>query len=421
MCGLVAVIQKHNRAFLQKDIEIFTQILFADEVRGSDGTGIFYNSKKGAAHTRTLKHAVPASTFIRSPLYEESCKILYNESNFVVGHNRSATKGKINNECTHPFREDHITLVHNGTIFNQKAFSDKVDVDSHAICYGIAKEGYKEVLKKIDGAFALIWFDAKERSLFVCRNIERPLFLIETSSMFVLVSEENMGKWIIERNKNQIIKSEAIKVGTVYKFNLPMMREYTEEKVDLFVPYTLPFKNHGGHRDFMQEEQEDYDTQINEFYKKKAKENLKLTFGDNYAFGETIRFMGGVVRRSHKLLWLEGDAFFKGTAIKEGKNKLKVFGTEEQLLKLALKPLVGKVSLSNFYNGITTYVVSDVKEVLSVEKHKELVEKEKDTAVCDWCGKDYPKDEGEVFDTGNVATDYIICPHCVAQTNSVVH
>ena len=95
---------------------------------------------------------------------------------------------------------------------------DRVDVDSAIIPKILAKEKPAVALEQLSGAYALIWHDNMKDRLFVARNAERPLFLVETTDTYILASEELMAHWILDRNDQVIIKSTLIKVGVIYEF-----------------------------------------------------------------------------------------------------------------------------------------------------------------------------------------------------------
>lgn len=46
MCGIVGVIGKAKMGLSQVDQKVFEQMLLVDQIRGQDGTGIFYNNKR---------------------------------------------------------------------------------------------------------------------------------------------------------------------------------------------------------------------------------------------------------------------------------------------------------------------------------------------------------------------------------------
>ena len=57
----------------------------------------------------------------------------------LIGHNRKATVGSVNNATAHPFVVgDSFAMVHNGTLRNHKALADTV-VDSEALAIHLSK------------------------------------------------------------------------------------------------------------------------------------------------------------------------------------------------------------------------------------------------------------------------------------------
>lgn len=231
MCGLVSVISKNKSGLFHGDLKIFTEMLFADQLRGSDGTGIFYNDKLS---TKILKGPVASSDFVNTDLYDKATLAAIQRGNFVVGHNRAATKGKLTYANTHPFSEKHITLVHNGTLVSHKNLAD-VEVDSHAICLSIAQQGIEKTVKAINGAYALIWYDAKQKTLNFLRNSQRPLWCVETDSLFIFVSEAGLAQWICSRNREKVTSITEVPVNTMITFESGSWDTYTTKTV---LPYT---------------------------------------------------------------------------------------------------------------------------------------------------------------------------------------
>ena len=228
MCGIVGIMARQVSGFSAVNVDTFKDLLFADEVRGAHGTGIFWNT---ATKVKTLKAPVPSSFFLRDEKVKGAMNEIFQKGKFAIGHNRHATKGGMDHDSTHPFRHQHITLIHNGTLYAHRHMAD-VAVDSEAICISIAEKGADWTLKQLDGAFALVWYDSNTRLLNFIRNDERPLTLVETSSAYVICSEAKLADWVISRNKGIIIKSNSIEVGMLHQYD-PETRDITTRKVDL--------------------------------------------------------------------------------------------------------------------------------------------------------------------------------------------
>lgn len=367
MCGLIAVISKTKNGFSKNQVDMFSQMLHADEVRGMDGTGIFYNNIKNEPKVTVLKAPYRSSFFVGLPEYQAAKETMFKESNFAVGHNRAATKGKVDASCTHPFRENHIVLVHNGTLYSHKELHADYEVDSRAICHSIATIGAHETIEKLDGAFALIWWDTKEKTLNFCRNAMRPLFLIETSSSFLLVSELDLGMWILGRNNEKCVRSMEVTTKVLYKFNLEDMTKYTEEPLN-FKAFVKPkynqysnYQTHssGGSNGSFSVAQWAND----EVWNKKDKPILSTK---GYSFGQKIKFKIGDIKGNyveadilkHQDLGVSSNLLLCDF---ESEWRIKIFGSKELLKLISNKRLAeGVINRAVIFNNKVTYHVGGI-------------------------------------------------------------
>lgn len=221
MCGIIGMVTDAVNGFTSTDMDWFEEALIVDSLRGPDSTGVFVVTNKN--HVRVAKQASHPYHFLASKEWSSTRAAAFSSGKIMVGHNRKATKGSINSANAHPFAEKHIVLVHNGTIYNQKDLTaEETEVDSHAICHSLVEKGYKETLKSIDGAFALVWYDMKERCLYLVRNSQRPLGYIATHSGLYFASELPMLEWSLRRAKNYTSSmtfkdKDEIKAGTLVK------------------------------------------------------------------------------------------------------------------------------------------------------------------------------------------------------------
>lgn len=228
MCGIVAAISKGQNGFGYKDDAVFSQLLYANALRGFDSTGLYGVKMNG--NLDMIKEASPAAQFMQDREAQNFIKDIYHKYRIVVGHNRAATKGAVKDENAHPFIEDHICLVHNGTLFGHRRLAN-VDVDSHAITHALAKDDFREVIPSLDGAFALIWYDAKEKKLHITRNKERPLWVITSPTVDFIASEPKMLEWICERNGLKNAEAKYFQENTAYTYDLENLKDgfYTED------------------------------------------------------------------------------------------------------------------------------------------------------------------------------------------------
>jgi hypothetical protein len=218
------MICKNKAGFTLRDKQMFTQLLYANGLRGFDSTGVFSVNKEG--NLKMIKAAQRVDDFIQTKTYENFEEDIFRSSHIVIGHNRASTRGATNDQNAHPFIEKDTCLIHNGTLYAHKHLGD-AEVDSHAICQSIAKDGHLTTLPKISGAFALIWYKADQKKLYICRNKERPLYIIELADVDVIVSEPDMAFWILNRNFTFKTNPEAKYFDTelIYHYDVDNLKE----------------------------------------------------------------------------------------------------------------------------------------------------------------------------------------------------
>lgn len=202
-------------------------MLISDMFRGMDSTGSFAVNKYG--NLKMIKDASPASYFIGKKEMTSYLSNFTSDYHCVVGHNRKATMGQVVSDNAHPFIEGNICLVHNGTLTNHKKLADTV-VDSHAICKHIAEHGYKSMFKTIEGAYALIWYNADEKMVYFARNAERPLHFVETAEKIYLASEAKMLDWLLDRNGITKYTIQIVPTDKVFKFDMETRKLECETK-----------------------------------------------------------------------------------------------------------------------------------------------------------------------------------------------
>lgn len=238
MCGLVF---SGGRNLISKDLTIFERMLMCDSFRGMHSTGVFsgfYIDKVN--HYKLSKAKLDGFAFVDTAAWDE-VKVHITETppiyaagkpirklnfpNFIFGHNRYATVGAINAENAHPFQHDHITMAHNGTLTDQSLLPDhtRFEVDSENVCYSIAKKGIDWTIQNLDGAFTLIWHDAKLNTVNIIRNDDRPFHLAENVlGEWHGASEELMLLWLMTREKahTKIKRHFELEVGVQYIFDV---------------------------------------------------------------------------------------------------------------------------------------------------------------------------------------------------------
>ena len=233
MCGIVGVIKK-DTTVVKDGAKLFHDALFADQLRGYHSTGMISVSALG--EVRTYKKALCANDFMQ--LREANNMLNLPGTRMMIGHNRYATTGAKIDANAHPFTVDHITMVHNGTI-RWPWFLNRMDfnVDSEAVCYMLAHtQDLKADLERIEGAYALVWYDTKEEALYLCRNDERPLHVITSMDgrYTTISSEAELMTWVMMRNQEEWKDIYDVKPGQLFRIGL---EEMTPKIVMEFTPH----------------------------------------------------------------------------------------------------------------------------------------------------------------------------------------
>jgi glucosamine 6-phosphate synthetase-like amidotransferase/phosphosugar isomerase protein len=173
MCGLVGVAGNIS----VKEEGVFKRLLELDTVRGPHSTGVLGVSTRGDANI-IKKVGTPWDLY----QHKQFDEMMRGSFCVLMGHNRWATKGKINSYNAHPFEHGHIFGAHNGTLRNQSLLPDykEFEVDSDNIFYSMSILGVDQTVNKLSGAFALTWYDAEAQMMNFIRNEERPLIMCES-------------------------------------------------------------------------------------------------------------------------------------------------------------------------------------------------------------------------------------------------
>lgn len=188
------------------------QALLADTIRGDDSTGAFFvpHELPEGETADFCKSTAPGYDFVT---YDKDWRDkMEGEEHFaVIGHNRAATIGAISSDTAHPFQRGPITLVHNGTLRGTHQLPTpqhrgQYHNDSDTIAANLEQAPIWELTPEMNGAYALIWHDARDNSMNILRNNERPLHLarVKHQDTIFIASEALMMQWILGRLRMDI-------------------------------------------------------------------------------------------------------------------------------------------------------------------------------------------------------------------------
>lgn len=226
MCGIVGMVVKHGGGLFQQTETSFLQMLYADALRGEDSTGIIGVERDSTFHIAKAASTAEYFTWQYSTDHKGMKESMFQKGKAYIGHNRKKTSGAVSDENAHPFVvEGDFALVHNGTLYNHQQLATNCDVDSEALAIhlreafrvgdsmGQIKGALNDALGEVNGAYAVAMYDQTTHRVYMVRNKERPLALIETENAYYFMSEPLMGGWILNRNNYPYdkLKAEALK------------------------------------------------------------------------------------------------------------------------------------------------------------------------------------------------------------------
>lgn len=186
MCGLSGVVYDANLD--AKQLELFRRLLTMNAFRGWDSTGVVdycHNAKKGnkVLYWKSLKDS---ATWAGSEFWTNHAeRWKKTPPSMLLGHSRAATVGKIKTENAHPFLQGNILGMHNGTVKGEFKNWLNHETDSEVIFHNINTMGVKATLEDVekhDGAYALVYLNLEEKTLYVIRNSKRPLYYWQADS-----------------------------------------------------------------------------------------------------------------------------------------------------------------------------------------------------------------------------------------------
>jgi predicted glutamine amidotransferase len=224
MCGHFGVIISGKEALAMKNklVAYFNQAMIVGELRGGDGTGILSLTDK---YYTVLKRGISGLDF--SNLDEVTSLTKNQDSQALLGHHRKGTCGLVSDENAHPFTYKNIILFHNGALDNLYRFKGKYAVDSESIADDISKAtdiaSTIKVLREIEGAYSLVWYNILEDTINFARNKDRPMYFGRTASGSLLyASEEGMLNWLAVRNGVVLSEVTSTVVGDWLSFPTDM-------------------------------------------------------------------------------------------------------------------------------------------------------------------------------------------------------
>lgn len=226
MCGIVGV----AGSLAKKEEDVFKELLIIDSVRGEDSTGAAFINR--ANETLIAKGVGDPYQLIESGNFMSGMR---QANKCIIGHNRSATIGKVVRKNAHPFDFASVVGVHNGTLRNKYKLEKHMDfdTDSEALYYNINQFGVDKVVPDVDGAYTLVWYDKDGGSINFLRNKERPLFYVFSTDKKQLfwASELWMLMGVLWRRDVKCDKIQDLPIDQHLSFDIPAIGKEFDEPV----------------------------------------------------------------------------------------------------------------------------------------------------------------------------------------------
>ena len=233
ICGIVCA----AGLLTAEEEKIFKFLLILDTVRGEDSTGIAGVSVDGDV----LVSKAVGTPYDLFPL-KLTERVFTANNRLLIGHNRYATQGGVTKKNAHPFEFDNVVGVHNGTLKARYGLKhNNYAVDSEQLYANIDEDGEKVVIPKVEGAYALVWYDKENEQLKVIRNKERPLHYAFSAcgKKVFFASEAWMLGVALNRNNYKHRPIQEIQEDQLYTFdvgvnsNFNNFKDVTFEKEEL--------------------------------------------------------------------------------------------------------------------------------------------------------------------------------------------
>lgn len=249
MCGIVGVAGR----ITANEEKAFKYLLCLDTLRGEDSTGIYVSRKYKVGpqdnRSEVFKTLGTPWDFFREFSPNEVFKGCLE---VLIGHNRAATKGVIDVDNAHPFNYEKLVGVHNGTVYNHRELDggEKFNSDSAAIFNHMNMHGPRDTMRKLDGAFCLVWWDKEKRTINLARNNQRTMnYAISTDRKTIFWSSDaDFLNLTIKKFNLKMLPTQSLPEGQLH--SIEISEKYADElgpfrvsKVEFLPPKVI---NHGG-------------------------------------------------------------------------------------------------------------------------------------------------------------------------------
>lgn len=405
--------------------KVFRRLLELDTTRGPHSTGVL--SVKGTGDCVVAKSLGTPWDLAENKNYS-TC--FTGVIKVLLGHNRWATKGKISKQNAHPFEFATLVGAHNGTLRSVANLDDykDFDVDSENLYHDMNNNGVYDTIPKLNGAFALTWYDKVDNTINLIRNSERELYFTYTEDMRTLLwaSEDWMLMVAAHQADVKIRKPQLLPAGVLHTFDVPRQWDATinnvhTRKLELF-SYTKPTTT------FPQDNK-----RVVELRPKITEEKSSVTLADvmKWVDKEIVFEVSSKEKNTYNQPYIK--CFLKESATK--KIEVRIYAPEAGELweKLMGSSNLFRAFVKNYSMDVTSkYLIVDIRTILEIVpsdlvedvpeptytvyegEEVDLKEYERRTCKgCAWCAS--PVDETDSDEIVWFAKDDFLCASCAEQ------
>ena len=198
MCCLFGLIDYRGTLTTKQKTRLIRKLSIAAEVRGTDATGIAYNTEHGL---QIYKRPLPAHRMRLN---------IPSNAKVIMGHTRMATQGRAKkNENNHPFRgsveDGKFALAHNGVLYNDYNLrrllhlpTPKIETDSYIAVQLLEQKNtldpssLKYMAEQVEGSFAFTVLTDRDGLYFVKGDSPLCLVLFPDTGVYVYASTEEI-------------------------------------------------------------------------------------------------------------------------------------------------------------------------------------------------------------------------------------
>lgn len=238
MCCLFGLLDYGHSLTTPQKNHILSVLSTACEARGTDATGIAYNTNRGL---QIYKRPLPAHYLrLRIP----------KDVNYIMGHTRMTTQGcEKRNQNNHPFYGHAggipFALAHNGVLYNdhelrrqKKLPSTKIETDSYVAVQLIERSGklsvasLKQMAEAVEGTFTFTAMDYTDNLYIVKGNNPLCLYHWPKLGLYLYASTEDILKRALQGVRLKLGKPQEVSIESGEIVRIDRLGRITRSQFD---------------------------------------------------------------------------------------------------------------------------------------------------------------------------------------------